>query len=248
MLHLAKTNRCHGDKNIFATLSPTPLREMAVQTEELAKLKAHRWQVSCLEFHADGYRLATAGWDKVVHIWDLNNLQPVNTLKGAHRAPITDLSYWCTPQGELLCTGSSDHTAVLWNPNTGAQVKTLAGHSGWVLGTSFSSSMLATASWDKTIGIWDPNTGQHVHSYTDHTEGVWSVDFHPHSSEILCSASEDGTVKTWDLREDKPTRNFAFGHSNAVYCAKWSPYGTMIASGSADTKVCIHKTNVRYPQ
>lgn len=211
---------------------------MAVHTEEIVKLKAHRWQVSCLEFRPDGCWLATAGWDKEVHIWDLNNLEVYATLMGAHKAPITDLS-WQRPDGQLLCTGSADHTAVLWNPETGTQVKTLAEHSGWVLGTCFSSSgsVLATASWDKSICIWDPSTGEHISTYLDHAKGVWSVDFHPYLSGVLCSASEDGTVKIWDLREGKATRNLTAGHSDAVCCAKWSPDGTMIASGSADAKV-----------
>lgn len=195
-----------------------------------------------MEFRGDGLRLATAGWDKEVRIWDLNNLEVVSILKGAHRVPITSLS-WEKPEGRLLCTGSADHTAVLWNTETGTQERTLAGHNGWVLGTSFSSgsSALATASWDKTIGIWDARTGELISNYTtDHGEGVWSVDFHPHSPEILCSASEDGSVKIWDLREGKPTRDFTSGHSDAVVCAKWSPDGTTIASGSADTKVIIN--------
>lgn len=212
---------------------------MSIHTEELAKLKAHRWQVSCLEFRADGFRLATAGWDKEVHIWDMINLQVLSTLKGAHRVPITSLSWQGGHGGEVLCTGSADHTAVLWNPVSGAALQTLAGHRGWVLGTAFSSSgsILATSSWDRSIRIWDAHTGQHINSYTRHSGGVWSVAFHPRSSGVLCSGSEDGSVKVWDLREGKVTQDFTSGHSDAVYCARWSPDGTIIASGSADTKV-----------
>ena len=213
---------------------------MSVGTEELATLKAHRWQVSCLAFRSDGFRLATAGWDKEVHVWDMVNLEVVTTLKGVHRVPITCLS-WQGARGEVLCTGSADNTAVLWDPANGTHTQTLAGHSGWVLGACFSisDSVLATASWDKTIGIWDSSTGQLINTYEGHSEGVWSVDFHPSSSGVLCSGSEDGSVKVWDLREGKMTLNLASssGHSDAVYCAKWSPDGNMIASGSADTKV-----------
>lgn len=61
--------------------------------------------------------------------------------------------------------------------------------------------------------------------------------FHPHSSGVLCSASEDGSVKVWDLREGKVAQDLTSGHNDAVYCARWSPDGTMIASGSADTEV-----------
>lgn len=232
---------CYGPHEphlLFLQSEPHPPLEMAVETEEIAKVKAHRWQISCLDFRADGFRLASGSWDKEVRIWDLSNLEVVTILKGAHRVPITSLS-WEKPEGRLLSTGSADHTAVLWNTETGTQEKTLAEHSGWVLGTSFSTnSVLATSSWDKSIGIWDSRTGGLLNIYKDaHSKGVWSVDFHPHFPEILCSSGEDGSIKIWDLRTGKVTRNFTSGHSDAVVCAKWSPDGTTVASGSADTKV-----------
>ena len=45
----------------------------------------------------------------------------------------------------------------------------------------------------------------------------------------------------WDARSNKPVRNLSYGHTDAVYSAKWSPDGALIASGSADTKVNIKK-------
>ena len=145
---------------------------MSVCVEVLAKLKAHRWQVSCLDFGPDGSKLASGSWDREVHIWDLNNLKVLTTLKEVHQKPVTSLS-WQTPHGQLLCTGSADHTAVLWNPESGAQLSTLSKHGGWVLGNCFSASgsVLATASWDKTIGIWDPGTGGFINSLNKHTAG-----------------------------------------------------------------------------
>ena len=209
-----------------------------METEELAKLRGHRWQVSCLEFRSDGHWLATGGWDREIHVWDMDNFQVYCTLKGAHGVPVTGLS-WGRPAGELLCSCSADHTAVLWDVETGESLRTLGIHSGWVLDASFSSSssVLATASWDKTVAIWDPHTGDCISRYADHTAGVWSVDFHPRSSKLLLSAGEDGSVKLWDLREGKVTRNLVSGHREPMRCVRWSPDGNMVASGSADTKV-----------
>ena len=139
---------------------------MPVLTEELAHLKknsagqeGHRWNVSCLSFNPDGSELASGSWDKEVRIWDLSNLETRRILKGAHKKPLTSLS-WHKPTGKLLCVGSADCTASLWNTQSGSHLGTLQGHNGWVLGVSFTASntTLATGSWDNTIKIWDSET------------------------------------------------------------------------------------------
>ena len=210
---------------------------MPVLTEELARLQGHRWQISCLNFSPDGSRLVSGGWDKEANIWDLSNLEVVVTLKGVHKVPITAVS-WYQPSGRLICTGSADNTAALWNAESGKHLSNLRGHFGWVLGSCFApvGNFLATASWDKTVRIWDPGSQTLINALNGHNAGVWSVDFNPRSS-VLCSASEDGTIKLWDARSSRIVRTFSGGHKDAVYCAKWSPDGAMIASGSADSKV-----------
>ena len=210
---------------------------MPVLTEELTRIKGHRWQISCMGFSPKGSMLASGGWDKEVNVWDLSSLEVVHNLKGVHKVPVTTVS-WHRPNGLLICTGSADHTAALWNAETGRHLSTLYEHFGWVLGSCFSAtgSFLATASWDKTVRIWDPGSSSLINNLNGHQAGVWSVDFHPRSS-TLCSASEDGTAKIWDARTNRIVKTLSGGHSEAVYCAKWSHDGAMIATGSADTKV-----------
>ena len=73
-------------------------------------------------------------------------------------------------------------------------------------------------------------------------QGVWSVDFKPVSnSTLLCSGSEDGTVRMWDARSNRLARRFEGGHTAPVYCVRWSPDGAMLATGSEDCKVSYIK-------
>ena len=212
---------------------------MSVLTEELARLRGHRWQMSCLEFSPDGARLASGSWDKEVRIWDLTTLETCAVLKDVHDRPVTTLS-WYRPDGALLATGSADFTVGLWNSESGESLLTMREHFGWVLGSSFSRDgrFLATGSWDKTVRLWDPASGMLLNTLNGHTKGVWSVDFYPvGSSTMLCSGSEDGTVRTWDARTNKPTDCHKGGHKDGIYCTRWSLDGNYIASSSRDTKV-----------
>lgn len=159
----------------------------------------------------------------------------ISTLKEAHKLPVTCLR-WQSQHPQLICTGSADNTALLWDWRTGAALNSLVQHSSWILGTVFSPSgtILATCSWDKTICLWDVDTGSLVSILEGHTGGVWSADFHQHSPDLLCSSSEDGTVKIWDTRQGSDIQTLDLHGSEAVYCSRWSPDGSMVAAGSSE--------------
>ena len=136
---------------------------MPVLTEELAHLRrdykggsGHRWQVSCLEYSPDGTLLASGSWDKEVRVWDLGALETSMVLANVHKVPVTSVS-WHKPSGSLLCVGSADCTASLWNTRDGRYLTSLQDHNDWVLDVCFlpNSSLLATASWDRTVKLWD---------------------------------------------------------------------------------------------
>ena len=151
---------------------------MPVLTEELAHLRrddkggdGHRWQVSSLEFSPNGALLASGSWDKEVRVWDLSTLETALVLKGVHEVPVTSVS-WHRPTGSLLCVGSADCTASLWNARDGSYLTSLEGHTGWVLDVCFScsSQILATASWDSTIKLWDSVKNKQISTLAQHSK------------------------------------------------------------------------------
>ena len=82
-------------------------------------------------------------------------------------------------------------------------VRTLTGHTNWVLSVAFGSvdgsTVLATASWDHTARLWDAVTGIHLQTLTGHTDWVISVAFGSvDGSTVLATASWDHSVRLWD--------------------------------------------------
>ena len=61
-----------------------------------------------------------------------------------------------SPDGKRLATASYDHTAKVWDAESGKELLTLRGHSDNVYGVAFSpdGKRLATASGDGTVQVY----------------------------------------------------------------------------------------------
>src|SRR5438105_329460 len=77
----------------------------------------------------------------------------LRTLRG-HVSYVWSVAF--SPDGQNLASGDSilDHTAKLWNVQTGQELRTLPGHSDEVESVAFSPDGKTLASRDETIMIW----------------------------------------------------------------------------------------------
>lgn len=57
------------------------------------------------------------------------------------------------------------------------------------------NSELYTASTDKTAAVWDMETGARVKRFKGHTAIVNSVGLSRRGTDLVCTASDDGTIK-----------------------------------------------------
>lgn len=88
----------------------------------------------------------------------------------------------------------------------------MSGHSGAVMEAHFTpdGSHIFTCSTDKTLAIWDIVTGQRVRRLKGHTNFVNSVQGSRRGQQLLCSGSDDRTIRIWDAR--KNTRLTSWNH------------------------------------
>ncbi|CDJ44742.1 hypothetical protein, conserved, partial [Eimeria tenella] len=77
----------------------------------------HEEAILATAFSPEGSRLATAGGDTTVRLWDLNTETPLKTLR-AHSNWVLCVSW--APHGQLLASAGMDGTVCIWDPDGGA--------------------------------------------------------------------------------------------------------------------------------
>lgn len=105
-----------------------------------------------------------------------------------------------SPNGKIVASASSDNLLKIWDAETGVLKDSCKSPIRASCHLSFSPDgrLLTFASWKSThLYIWDMKTKRVVATYVHHT-GVSSAVFSPDGKSII-SATEDGTVKKWNL-------------------------------------------------
>ncbi|KAI2642738.1 quinon protein alcohol dehydrogenase-like superfamily [Xylaria nigripes] len=167
--------------------------------------RGHTNGVTCLQF--DDNMLATGSYDATIKIWNMERGEVVRTLQG-HTMGIRALQF----DDRMLVSGSLDGTVKIWNWRTGACINTLE-HQGGVITVHMEGDLLASGSMDRSIKIFNFKTQQSF-SLRGHTDWVNQVRLDIPSRTLL-SASDDCTVKMWDLDSRSCIRTYE-GHIGQV--------------------------------
>ncbi len=92
---------------------PGPYRSpVAARRRHVRGAAGHTDDVFATAFHPDGTRLASAGRDRAVWLWDLARGEEVARLQG-HTSYVWSLAF--SPDGTTLASGSGDSTVRLWD-------------------------------------------------------------------------------------------------------------------------------------
>ncbi|RMZ73947.1 microtubule associated [Pyrenophora seminiperda CCB06] len=122
---------------------------------------------------------------------------------GGHNSPVSSVIFK-PDDATVAYSASHDHTLKTWDLPTSTCVDTrTTGHSLLSLCAIPSRNLLATGTSARHITLIDPRasaTQISVMTLRGHKNGVVSLDTDPTSEYNLASASHDGTVQIWDLR------------------------------------------------
>ncbi|PRP78397.1 hypothetical protein PROFUN_14197 [Planoprotostelium fungivorum] len=189
-----------------------------------------------VSFSPDGKNLATSSWTGLCKIWNVENGEMVQQLRG-HTDQAKCIVYQET--GNLLASASADKTAMLWSPTAGSPLAVLRGHTDRVNRVCFhpSGRFLASASADLSWKLWDVETHKELLDQEGHSRSVRDIAFHPDGS-LAASGGEDKIGRVWDIRAGKSVYVFR-GHSSRILSIDFSSNGYQFASASDDNTVRI---------
>lgn len=199
-------------------------------------LRGHLDGVTCLQYadHMSTVKypmLITGSYDHTVRVWNLTENKEILCIKGHTRA-IRALQF----DDLKLITGSMDATLRIWNWRTGECVRELRGHSAGVVSLNYDSEVLVSGSVDTTIRVWNFRSKESfvlrghldwvncvlLWDDTARMEPTFGTNTTPGSipvGKMLFSASDDGTVRLWDLASRACIRFFA-GHKGQIQTLK----------------------------
>ena len=242
-------------------LNEKEARQQAVVAEQTAQTEARRAEAASVEARmtlsaaefSQAVRLIEQGdrSDALAHLARSLSANPTNeaaltrlttllsyhswmlpTLILKHSGPVYSAQF--SPDGKCIVTASYDHTARVWNAQTGEPLTEPLRHSEGVMSAQFSpdGKWIVTASLDNSARVWDAQTGQALTGPLNHGDQVYGAQFSPDGQRIV-TASVDKTACVWDAQSGRRLTE-PMQHTDAVYSAQFSRDGKRIVTASFD--------------
>jgi len=226
----------------------------------LCKLRdGHASGVTALQYVDDGNLLASGAADGLILVWNLEE-QRYERVMDNHTTAVTSLCWHPDTKKNVLASSSADATVKVWDVDTGMPLITIRDHGRYSVSCAVYSSdgdMLATAgaskyvflynmqrmagNWaaakrsskDMMITVIKPRDAGNPDGHAGRIARVaWAA-----GNDRIASASDDGTVRVWNIPHGGRFLAVCEGHEGGVTDVGWDAAAERLLSAGADGSV-----------
>ncbi len=208
----------------------------------------HSSWVVAVAWEPCGNRIASAGGDGAVRVWDTETGNTLLTYRGHSwrldkiNMPTTIYNIAWSPERLRIASAGNGTKVHVWNAATGQNLSIYQGHTGlmahtFAIGWSPDGSRIASAcsstGFDQTVYVWDVNTARSILRYEfQHRKtlnfSVLALKWSPDGSRIA-STCEDKTIRVWEAATGRHLLRCCV-KSKWVSNIAWSPDSKRIAA------------------
>ncbi len=191
--------------------------------------------VFAVTFSPDSKKVAAAGADRAIRIWDVETGKELVTIED-HADWIFDIAF--SPDGKRLASASRDKTSKVFDVEKKEALVTFPGHAQTVYCVTFTSDgkQVLSGGEDNSIRVWTPDDdAKQARQVGGFGGAVFKVQLTPDGKEFV-ACSSDKTVRVFTTATGAAVRTLS-GHTDWVYAVALSPDGKTVASGSWDGEV-----------
>ncbi|NJN66632.1 MAG: PQQ-binding-like beta-propeller repeat protein [Chloroflexaceae bacterium] len=200
---------------------------------EILTIEDYEGTVRSLAYAPDGATLMSAHRDGTVVLWNVADGSEIRRLEPeGPTQEVNTVAY--SPDGALLAAGTGDGVMV-WSTRDGSLVNSLES-TNWVQSIAYSpdGSLLALASYGDVTLSRESGSSSSISIEDAHESAINGLAFSPDGT-MLATASDDGTVKLWNVADGSEIRMLESNlDEDAVNAVAFSPDGSMLVSGSDD--------------